>query len=91
MARSNLLPRAFEWKKLKNCIFCYYYALENAFQFNPLNIFRGHGRLVTWAKGHISLLPTFSNDFSSETTGPCSFEFHLQPLSIGGKKFIYLV
>ena len=28
---------------------------------------------------------TFSKDFSSETTGPISIKFHLQPLDRGGK------
>ena len=34
----------------------------------------------------ISLPSTFSKDFSSETTGPISFKFHMQPLDRGGKK-----
>ena len=29
---------------------------------------------------------TFSKDFSSETTGPISIKFHMQPLDRGGKK-----
>ena len=29
---------------------------------------------------------TFSKDFSSETTGPISIKFHMQPLDSGGKK-----
>ena len=29
---------------------------------------------------------TFSKDFSSETTGPISVKFHMQPLDRGGKK-----
>ena len=29
---------------------------------------------------------TFSKDFSSETTGPISIKFHMQPLYRGGKK-----
>ena len=29
---------------------------------------------------------TFSKDFSSETTGPISIKFHMQPLNRGGKK-----
>ena len=29
---------------------------------------------------------TFSKDFSSETTGPMSIKFHMQPLDRGGKK-----
>ena len=28
----------------------------------------------------------FSKDFSSETTGPISIKFHMQPLDRGGKK-----
>ena len=32
---------------------------------------------------------TFSKDFSSETTGPISIKFHMQPLDRGGKK-IYI-
>ena len=28
---------------------------------------------------------TFSKDFSSETTGPISIKFHMQPLDRGGK------
>ena len=29
---------------------------------------------------------TFSKDFSSETIGPISIKFHMQPLDRGGKK-----
>ena len=29
---------------------------------------------------------TFPKDFSSETTGPISIKFHMQPLDRGGKK-----
>ena len=29
---------------------------------------------------------TFTKDFSSETTGPISIKFHMQPLDRGGKK-----
>ena len=29
---------------------------------------------------------TFSKDFSSETTGPISIKFHMQPQDRGGKK-----
>ena len=31
-------------------------------------------------------LSTFSKNFSSETTGPISIKFHMQPLDRGGKK-----
>ena len=32
----------------------------------------------------------FSKDFSSETTGPISIKFHMQPLDRGGKKVLYI-
>ena len=38
------------------------------------------------AKGHWSVVSTFPEDFSSETTGPTSFKFHMQPPGKGGKK-----
>ena len=31
-------------------------------------------------------LSIFSKDFSSETTGPISIKFHMQPLDRGGKE-----
>ena len=34
----------------------------------------------------VSCLSTFSKDISSETTGPISFKFPMQPSGIGGKK-----
>ena len=33
----------------------------------------------------------FSKDFSSETIGPISIKFHMQPLDRGERKFIYFV
>ena len=39
---------------------------------------RGQRPVISW-------LSTFSKDFSSETTGPISFKFQLQPLGKGGK------
>ena len=41
---------------------------------------------MTLAKGHVSCLSSFSKGFSSETTGPISFKFHMQPSSKGGEK-----
>ena len=42
---------------------------------------------MTLAKmSHVSCQSTFSKGFSSETTRPISFKFHMQPSSKGGKK-----
>ena len=43
---------------------------------------------MTLAKGHISAVcQHFQKGFFSETTGPISFKFHMQPPGQGGKKF----
>ena len=46
---------------------------------------RAVGELIGWS---IVCRPssTFSKDFFSETTGPVSFKFHVQPPGKGGKK-----
>ena len=40
MARSNLVPMAFDWKKLNKCIFCAFMLLRyvNAFSFNTYEV-----------------------------------------------------
>ena len=47
---------------------------------------RGQCHLVTMAKGHLACLPSFSKDFSSETTEPISIKFYMQPSDKGRKK-----
>ena len=45
--------------------------------------------MVVSGVGHQSSVrrpSTFSKDFSSETTGPISIKFHMQPLDRAGKK-----
>ena len=41
-------------------------------------------------RSHVNCLSTFSKGYFSETTGPISFRFHMQPSSKGGKK-VYTV
>ena len=40
-------------------------------------------------RSHVSCLSSFSKGFFSETAGPFSFKFHMQPSNKGGKK-VYL-
>ena len=58
---------------------------ENAFKFNPLEILAGRVILWPWPKVTCQL-STVSKDFSSETTKPISFKFHMQPSGKMGKK-----
>ena len=39
----------------------------------------------------VRLSSTFSKDFFSETTGPISYKFHMQPQAKVERKFIYFV
>ena len=66
MASSNVAPKAYDWKKLKNAcllLLCYFDTLMHS-------VFRSRS-FVDFAKRSVgSCLSTFSRSFSSETTGP---------------------
>ena len=86
MVRLNLVPYAFEWKKLKSAFICCYCALwyVNAFKFNLYEIFEVKVFDDLGERSHLSCLSTFSKGIFSETTGPISFKFHVQPPGQGG-------
>ena len=83
-----MIPQAFEWKKVKKCIFGCYCGLlyNNASSFKPYGT-RDQGHLVTLAEGLLSVYwQHFHRASSLETTWPITSIFHMQPSTKRGKE-----
>ena len=89
IARLNFVPEAFDWKKLKKCTFLVAIVLFGTIMHSDsttMEFWRSRSFGDLGQRSHVSCLSTFSKGFSSETTGPILFKFHMQPSRKGGKK-----